>query len=948
MEIFLLKRSKASSIADRSSGDRLVFKEKASREGNRQLQRQRNSPKLSSPSSSCSSGSTEEDRLTFDSGRRSSKQVIGIPMKKLLAEEMSREPDSKRRSPGLVAKLMGLDVLPPQQPTYRQQKKLSEQRTTSVEFRKNDASFDIRPRRKSSKEQEEFKDVFEVLEPTKMENRLQWAVNSKLTEAEMAFIRQKFMDAKRLSTDEKLQDTKEFHDALEVLDSNKDLLLKFLEQRDPLFTKHLHDLQDAPQSRRSRVAARKSADGPKYGNNCVGFKSDRGISRKNSINSPHKHHDDFLSNSYSRGTCNVLKPSRSRIEGKDETSTLPTRIVVLKPNLGKAQNVAKSVPSPDSSPAFLSNCRMHSDFPIAQSRDTDGDVRLPRHKSRESREIAKEITRKMRNSLSTGSIEFSPSRFKGYAGDESSCYLSANDSAYESEATTLASRSSFDLNNRHKPSLSGSSNSSVNREAKKRLSERWKMTHKIEEVGGGFGKGSSTLGEMLAIPDRETRQKDSSTKIHQDGSRGRFATIEVNPLGISSRDGWKDGCYRNISRSRSFPASPTAPESLKTSTRRESLADERYLIPKEVKNRGRNKGIKGDLDHKEGSSSSRNVRSSSRKSGSSSHRASKECTTDTSLEVHVESKPENEDCSELKSMVSETILAPDENITTSPDKSASESSASMLVKGESSIHDMDNSVSQELSEESSTPFNPPVIESEFSVSSKVAADQPSPVSVLEPTITDDPSSGSECFESLTADLYGLRMQLQLLKMESEAPYAEGPMAISSDDEAAPEENIISRVEESWESSYIIDVLVDSGFNDTDPDTFITTWHTSESPVSPLLFKQLENKYSEQTTSSRYERKLLFDRINSGLVDIFADFINPHPWVKTQTRLVSPKRSKNSIEDDLCKLLTGEMKGSEDITGKESKWMDLGEEIDVIGREVERLLIDELVVEVINM
>lgn len=34
------------------------------------------------------------------------------------------------------------------------------------------------------------------------------------------------------------------------------------------------------------------------------------------------------------------------------------------------------------------------------------------------------------------------------------------------------------------------------------------------------------------------------------------------------------------------------------------------------------------------------------------------------------------------------------------------------------------------------------------------ADQPSPVSVLEPSFTDDLSSCSECFESLSADLQG--------------------------------------------------------------------------------------------------------------------------------------------------------------------------------------------------
>lgn len=57
------------------------------------------------------------------------------------------------------------------------------------------------------------------------------------------------------------------------------------------------------------------------------------------------------------------------------------------------------------------------------------------------------------------------------------------------------------------------------------------------------------------------------------------------------------------------------------------------------------------------------------------------------------------------------------------------------------------------SENASIPMQSPVAELESSASSK-EADQPSPVSVLETPFPDDLSSGSECFESLSADLHG--------------------------------------------------------------------------------------------------------------------------------------------------------------------------------------------------
>ena len=57
-----------------------------------------------------------------------------------------------------------------------------------------------------------------------------WSPLGDQIEKKMALVRQKFMEAKRLSTDERLRQSKEFQDALEVLSSNKDLLLKILQE----------------------------------------------------------------------------------------------------------------------------------------------------------------------------------------------------------------------------------------------------------------------------------------------------------------------------------------------------------------------------------------------------------------------------------------------------------------------------------------------------------------------------------------------------------------------------------------------------------------------------------------------------------------------------------------------------------------------------------------------
>ncbi|GMP58548.1 hypothetical protein CsSME_00022175 [Camellia sinensis var. sinensis] len=126
--------------------------------GNRQIQRQRSLPKLASDHSSYNDGITEEDLSlqkqsndafvmcqtlnigSFSSGytkfmnlnfilhmqfscelwNSSSRQVTGTAIKKLLAEEMSKETESKRRPLSVIARLMGFDGLPPQQPLHRQ------------------------------------------------------------------------------------------------------------------------------------------------------------------------------------------------------------------------------------------------------------------------------------------------------------------------------------------------------------------------------------------------------------------------------------------------------------------------------------------------------------------------------------------------------------------------------------------------------------------------------------------------------------------------------------------------------------------------------------------------------------------------------------------------------------------------------------------------------------
>ncbi|GMP97543.1 hypothetical protein CsSME_00045761 [Camellia sinensis var. sinensis] len=74
---------------------------------------------------SYSGGTTEEDLFSCELWSSSSRRDTGTLINKLLAEEMSKETESKRRPPSVIANLMGLDGPSPQQPLHRQFKGFS-------------------------------------------------------------------------------------------------------------------------------------------------------------------------------------------------------------------------------------------------------------------------------------------------------------------------------------------------------------------------------------------------------------------------------------------------------------------------------------------------------------------------------------------------------------------------------------------------------------------------------------------------------------------------------------------------------------------------------------------------------------------------------------------------------------------------------------------------------
>ncbi|CAN7008845.1 unnamed protein product [Brassica oleracea var. botrytis] len=720
-------------------------------------------------------------------------------MKSLITQEMSMQNGSKGSSPSIIARLMGLDVLPP---PHRELKPLENQQrgATASDKARGKQTYSEKSLRKRSMDEQRFKDVFEVLDADEGKSsstslyQKRRSVNANLTEAEMAFIRHKFMEARRLSTDEKLRYSQEFNETLEALDSNKDLLFKFLHHPDSLFTKHFSDLQS--------IVTKPQC----------------------SHRLPQRHGDGV---------------DLSKKQWKNRSGLKPTEIVVLKPNLGKPQTCAPRSSCDEAredlklSKAFGSSLGNEDVFPL-----------------RDSREIARIVSRQLKASCGNESFtNFDMSRFRGYAGDESS---SGSDSSRP--------RTDFSRKN-HTRSPSSRSPESASKEAMRRMSERWKLAHNSEreiEI-----RRRNTLADMLATSDREARLASFN------GSSKRFESNVgeselLDPLGISSRDGWK-----GTGRSRA-------------TMHKERACSHTIVLPKKLTSR--------DGLVKESSFHSRPSSSKSLKlDGELSKEKLPALKTQRSLSVHADS--DTESCSE--------------------DYEDAKSNPSLEPLDLSAVTSLTHHA-QESAEE---------------------GDQPSPQTSLH----DEFSSNSECFESLSADLQGLRMKLQLLKRESDT-YNEGNMVVSSEEEEE-ESSIVTdetMIIHEWKSLYLADILANSRFSDLSPASFMASWHSSESPLDPSLFKDLEKKYSGLKTSTRLERKFVFDWINSEILQFFEQFTDLK---------VCPKWDISMMHETLCELVT--RKHRRDTKEKESQLPTLEDGIEVIGKEIEEMLTHELIAEVFD-
>ncbi|KAG8096506.1 hypothetical protein GUJ93_ZPchr0013g35698 [Zizania palustris] len=958
-------------------------------------------------------GILSDSMLAVENQGSKSKKASGIPMKTLIDEEFSKEVNASHTSPGVVGRLMGLDSLP-SFGAYNQHKytqRHAEKSLPCSTHGKYGFSKDI-PHRRSTDEMPEIKDVFEVMEATRM--KIHRSPRSKSGNAtyrfdkthspDLDYIRQKFMDAKRLSMDESLQMSEEFNETLDALVSNKDILLEFLQKLDPIVRRDLHDY-DSPSStansitilkasRRNQITDTANINSQYKGGESYFYK------QKEVEHSQSKPYAKLPSQSPKEDSGSLRqKLSRSSHQENSDKQVSHTDIVVLKPTLGKAQDIEGAFPLRDELPRFDFRRRkpcqgdsMCTEKYIGPLRDAeilddiiDG-----------SRETARELIKQLSSARSSGTRKqvFKPET-NTFVSDERSQFLSPLSNAKFSEAFHRSSEL-FDgsASSSFTSSPAYSAETKVSNEAKKHLSNRWKATQRCQHRAADSNT-LSMLGDMLALSDQE-----ASKVATQKMPNMKFSNDESQKNRMPGY-GWRDVSTNTLTRLKSLPMPFNHGVQRSNNRKRTSRLNE-FSMLKDVLRVGPH-----DSEH---ACHSRNRKSLMR--GSAFHGDEADLVSSGNeeemvieREIHVNSEeptngvtmtdsskqmllyPSNRDHeSDAVYYLDTTPPVPrQKNYLSSPGRQNQlmHRSPPMELDDCLVIHGLNCLVTEaEGIKQHQGDDNPAVCkcqehavplarigdhqnnndETQWMVTptgsgSPVSSDkddQQSPVSVLESSLdTEDVYSGD--FEKISADLEGLKMQLRLLKMEATDNADDTELVLSDDDIATasqplPDMEISSafRDDEERDFSYVLDMLIVLGINAANRDQLLDMCYLSECPAGPDLFDVLEDKYNAIILWPSPERKLLFDLTNSVIADIITSLMQ-HSSKGLSQRCLTILDQEGFIEVVWQRVvqLRQEMECAQESLTMDLGWIGSEDGIDLVASDIERMLQEDLLQETIT-
>ncbi|KAF2307199.1 hypothetical protein GH714_025397 [Hevea brasiliensis] len=867
-----------------------------------------------------------EDKMIVSELRRSSsnKKASGTPIKTLIAQEMSKEVDSRHNPPNVVAKLMGLDTLPLQlsnSAAERSHSKGYSRRSLSHSgiledcWEQDNGFLD---KRMHCEEQNEYKDVYEIWQQSQKTNVRDSSPHKgrhteNTNEKKMTLVREKFMEAKRLATDEKGRQSKEFQDALEILSSNRDLFLKFLQEPNSMFSPHLYDMcsiPPPPETKRITVLRpSKAIDNEKFAGS--GTKCDK------QANKPAHTGQAIVWDKNNSGCSPTFANQRF-----EEYPAQPTRIVVLKPSPGKTHDVKAVISPPTSSPRILQGEEFYD-----EAEDDE---------AQESREVAKEITLQMRGNLMGHRRDetlLSSVFSNGYVGDDSSFNKSENEYAVgnlsDSEIMSPTSRHSWDYINR-----------------------------------------KSVRSEAVA-------------SIKEQEPRGSTSCLTSN---LNKEEGMVDS-PKSLLRSRSVPASSTVYGAGLNVEVSDSQAGRTEVSKELTKAKSTKLSLKGKVSSLFFSRNKKsNKEKSSGSQTSDEHLSPTPETPGSPMPLHGKTGDDSSQCtnnSGLEDCLSPGLHGPS-NKTTYPDLIAA--ATKQVAVDETVIHLewVELTVEHRITRVKINYLQAPLSVAKPVVSRNMSEnqDQPSPISVLEPPFEEDDNTIPELSGNIRPNCRGAEVPLKsnLIDkspriesiartmswddscLETATPYSLKPSSISS---YAEEEE-----QEDWPA--LIQTLLSAAGLDGNMqlDSFFARWHSHDSPLDQALrnkYANLNDKellHEAKRRQRRSNRKLVFDCVNAALMEItecgsdmstrgmpctgaharFVQGASPmlveHLWAQMKEWFCGEVRCTFEDSGDSSRLVLERVVRKE-VVGK--GWSDnMRAELDNLGKEIEDKLLAELV------
>lgn len=499
-------------------------------------------------------------------GSSSNRKINATSLKMLLEKEMAKEVESKRRPPSLIVRLMGLEEdLPTEEPIACHTKVdlTRDLNASNKTLHGKEHCQSIRLKTQDHQlldETIEYNDGYEVSEHQSGINCFQdqtslkgWPSETKSKQFDI--VQEKFIKPKCFAMEEKLLRTKELQETLEVPHSNKDLSPQNPEEHNSSFSRQLNGLctnQAPPHTKRIMVLK------PVKSLETDGIRQSRTeqVNKKNVL-SMRKFHQI---------------PS-----SKEEISSHPSRIVLLRPTPGKP-GISKE--------KLISRA---NSFQLINRNSLNGSVDY-NHATVGSSGLVHGIMQRWQDGCHQRDDSLLSSAYSnGYVGDESSFSDSEVDDSSGSEIDCIEdggtigdsgggsplSKHSWNSRRYEGPYSSSSlskishfSESSVIREAKKQLSERWAVVtcDEISQEQVQPSRRTCTLGEMLSIKEAtkedaglETFSASSNRSCSLDNESTTWSTYVT-----SSRKNGENGerSPRKLPRSNSVPVILSAFENM--------------------------------------------------------------------------------------------------------------------------------------------------------------------------------------------------------------------------------------------------------------------------------------------------------------------------------------------------------------------------------------------------